>query len=141
MHFSTLTSTALATLPLAFADFHYGKSAWVVTTATGVYWDILPASQTGCYDAYHYEPQAAYGFTAPTMPLTVDICNTTITLDPVSGAWYTGSESAPVESGICDKLGVNGTGVASASCETAAFESRSIFTDLLSCSTDVCDGF
>ncbi|CAN8095139.1 unnamed protein product [Discula destructiva] len=71
----------------------------------------------------------------------VDICNTTITLDPVSGAWYTGSESAPVESGICDKLGVNGTGVASASCETAAFESRSIFTDLLSCSTDVCDGF
>lgn len=71
---------------------------------------------------------------------TVDICNTTVTLDPVSGAWHTGSEPAPTSSGVCEQLN-NGTGIVSNRCATYPFESYSVYTDLLRCSTDVCDGF
>lgn len=70
----------------------------------------------------------------------VGICNTTITLDPVSGVWYSGAEAAPEASGVCEQLN-NGTGIVSAQCQTAAYESFSVYTDLLSCTTDVCDGF
>lgn len=70
----------------------------------------------------------------------VAICNTTITLDPVSGAWYTGSEADPDASGVCDQLN-GGAGIVSAQCQTNPYESASVFTDLLSCTTDVCDGF
>lgn len=51
------------TLPL-------GKSSWIVTTATGIYWDVLPASQANCYDAYHFTPVGVQSWTTPSTPLT-----------------------------------------------------------------------
>lgn len=67
LHGSLLKSCLLS---LTLHTTYLGKSAWGVTTATGIYWDILPASQATCYDAYYFTPVGVQSFTKPTTPLT-----------------------------------------------------------------------
>ncbi|RDW87254.1 hypothetical protein BP5796_02948 [Coleophoma crateriformis] len=135
MLFSSVASALLATIPLVAADFHFGHVDYTVTTATGRYYMVLPASETSCLAAYDFYPKAAYGFTAPTQPLVVDICGKEIALNTTSGEWYT--HGRVIESGVCNKI-MNGTGTRTPLCQTAAFQSTASYLDLLSCPSDIC---
>lgn len=64
---SLLSISSLLALPLTtLADFHYGYSDYTITTATGRYAMILPASQTNCTEAYDFYPKGPFGFEVPT---------------------------------------------------------------------------
>lgn len=67
MRTSILSIATLLTLPITIlADFHYGLVDYTITTATGRYAMILPASQTNCTAAYDFYPKGPFGFDVPT---------------------------------------------------------------------------
>ncbi|KAL9105499.1 MAG: hypothetical protein Q9227_009329 [Pyrenula ochraceoflavens] len=138
MQFIALASTLLATFSsFVAADFHFGYVNYAVTTATGRYAVLLPASQTTCLAAYDFYPHGPYGFNNVTTDTQFDICGREIVINPTTGNWYT--HGRQIEQGTCVPIN-NGAGYTTPSCQTAAFESAATYTDLLLCSSNICSG-
>ncbi|APA14968.1 predicted protein [Sclerotinia sclerotiorum 1980 UF-70] len=140
MHISSslLTISTLLTLPLTIlADFHYGLVDYTITTATGRYAMILPASQANCTDAYEFYPKGPFGFQAPTGQVQSDICGKEVVLNVTSGSWYTHGRT--ILEGNCTAVNTTSptSGVKSPVC-IIGYSSGASYTDIWRCPGDVC---
>ncbi|QSZ28935.1 hypothetical protein DSL72_003442 [Monilinia vaccinii-corymbosi] len=138
--FLSISSLLALSLPLTvLADFHYGLVDYVITTATGRYAMILPASQTECTAAYDFYPKGPFGFDAPTgiVQGMSDICGKEIKLNVTSGSWYTISRN--ILGGNCTAVNTTSpmSGVKSAVCNIG-WHSGASYTDIWRCPGDIC---
>ncbi|KAF7857299.1 hypothetical protein EAF04_009540 [Stromatinia cepivora] len=138
MRTSFLSISALLALPLTvLADFHYGFVDYTITTATGRYAMILPASQTNCTDAYEFYPKGPFGFEAPTGQVQADICGKEVKLNVTSGSWYTISRN--ILEGNCTAVNTTSpaSGVKTPVC-SIGYHSGASYTDIWRCPGEVC---
>ncbi|THV54719.1 hypothetical protein BGAL_0021g00220 [Botrytis galanthina] len=138
MRTSLLSISTLLALPLTtLADFHYGYSDYTITTATGRYAMILPASQTNCTEAYDFYPKGPFGFEVPTGQVKVAICGVEVNLNVTSGSWYTSSRN--ILEGNCTAVNTTNptAGVRTPVC-SIGYNSGSSYTDIWSCPGAVC---